>query len=172
MSLSKVASLEFYSRIGVSDLSVTFSPLDRKISNDEEQSRKIEPYVSEERIKELSKLDNDNYDLTRLIQLLVELNTANRNLSFMTIAILLRAIIDHIPPVFNLNTFNEVTSNYKCSKSFKSSMLHLNKSLRNVADTFLHLRLRKQEILPTFSQVDFRSDLDMLLSEIIRINKS
>jgi len=172
MELSKIASLEFYSRIGITDLSVTFSPLDRKISSVEEQNRKIESYVSEKRIKELSNLGNDNFDLTRLIQLLIELNTANRNLSFMTIAILLRAIIDHVPPLFDLNTFNEVTSNYRCSKSFKSSMLHLNKSLRNVADTFLHLRLRKKEILPTFNQVDFRSDLDMLLSEIIRVNKS
>lgn len=80
---------------------------------------------------------------------------------------LCRAIIDHIPPIFNVNTFNEVANNYG-SKSFKRNMLNLNNSLRNIADSYLHQTIRKKETLPNKTQIDFKNDLDVLLAEIIR----
>jgi hypothetical protein len=50
-------------------------------------------------------------------------------------------------------------------------MQHLDKSLRNAADSFLHVQIRSKEVLPSFQQVDFRSDVDFLLAEIIRVLK-
>lgn len=49
-------------------------------------------------------------------------------------------------------------------------MQHLDKSLKNIADGYLHLKIRQKEVLPNETQVDFRQDLDLLLSEIIRIS--
>lgn len=44
-------------------------------------------------------------------------------------------------------------------------------SLRHLADSYLHIQIRKVESLSTMNQVDFRSELDVLLDECIRILK-
>ena len=48
-------------------------------------------------------------------------------------------------------------------------MKHLNNSLKNIANSYLHIQIREKEILPTEKQVNFSPDLDLLLSEIVRI---
>jgi len=170
LGLSKNLSLDFYSKIGYPDIPVTFSPLDRKISPEEEDQVQLsEPYVSEQRISELSMINSPTFDLLRLIELLRELSQAHRTKSFMSISMIVRSIIDHVPPIFGFRTFNEVGNNYPGTKSFKNSMSHLNNSLRNIADSYLHVPIRHKEYLPTFNQVDFRADLDTLLGEIVRI---
>jgi hypothetical protein len=83
-----------------------------------------------------------------------------------------RAILDHVPPIFGAQTFAEVSSCYAGSKSFKASMQTLENSLRNIADQHLHCQIRPSEVLPNAKQVNFGNDLDVLLSEIVRINKS
>jgi hypothetical protein len=130
---------------------------------------KGQPYVAEERINELSEIKSKSYDVSKLIRLLRELNVAYENDAFLTIGILLRAIIDHVPPIFGFASFAEVASNYKGTKSFKHSMQRLNDSLRNLADSYLHVQIRRRESLPTINQVDFRADIDALLAEIVRI---
>jgi hypothetical protein len=47
-------------------------------------------------------------------------------------------------------------------------MKHLNGSLRSIADAYLHIQIRESETLPKDQQIDFRADLDVLLSEIVR----
>ena len=47
-------------------------------------------------------------------------------------------------------------------------MLNLDNSLRNIADNNIHSQVRKKEVLPTTTQVDFTPELDLLLSEIVR----
>lgn len=70
--------------------------------------------------------------------------------------------------LFSCKSFDEVANNYLGSKSFKSSMLNLNNSLRNIANSHLHQHIRQSEVLPAHSQVDFSADLDVLLAEVIR----
>ena len=48
-------------------------------------------------------------------------------------------------------------------------MLHLNNSLRNIANNYLHQTIRKQVSLPNKTQIDFKTDLDVLLVEITRL---
>ena len=49
----------------------------------------------------------------------------------------------------------------------------LDKSSRKIADSFLHTQIRKHEsALPTFTQINFKHDLDVLLQEIVRVIKS
>src|SRR5207244_11836135 len=130
---------------------------------------KTHPYVSEERITELAEIEKAVFDTAKLIRLLRELNVAYNNDSHFATGILVRAVIDHIPPIFGFTTFPEVTNNYKGTKSFKSAMQRLNDALRNLADSYLHVQIRKTESLPTFIQVDFRAELDALLSEVSRV---
>ena len=126
-------------------------------------------FVDPTRIDELRALKNTAYDLRRLIALCEELNVCSANNCVLAVAMLTRAIIDHVPPIFNAKTFAEVASSYPGAKSFKDSMQHLSLSARRIADAHLHIQIRGKEVLPTRTQVDFSRDLDVLLSEIVRI---
>lgn len=129
-------------------------------------------YVHLARITDLKALPKGKLDTRRLIRLLEELNVVHACGCHMATAMLLRAITDHVPPVFELKSFAEVVSNYPGSKSFKGLIQNLQSSLRHVADGHLHVQMRSAEDLPTENQVDFRSSLDALLGEIIRILSS
>lgn len=128
-------------------------------------------FVDTQRIEELKNIKNKDYDLLRLIRLCEEVNVAFKNDCFMSIAMIVRSIIDHVPPIFKNTSFSAVANNYGGPKSFKDSMNRLQVSLRNVADLYLHVQIRRNEILPTFPQVNFMPEVDLLLSEIIRILK-
>jgi hypothetical protein len=131
----------------------------------------ITPYVEPSRLAELRAITGKAWDVRRLIRLVEELNLSYANECHMAIAMLVRAIADHVPPVFGCKTFNEVANNYPGAKSFRGSMQHLNLSLRNVADAHLHVQIRPSEVIPTSAQVDFRADLDVLLGEVVRVLK-
>lgn len=127
-------------------------------------------YVSISRIEELESIKS-KYDLIRLVQYCKELNITFTYKCYNAISMLLRAIIDHIPPIFNYKDFNEVCNNYNWAKSNKKNILNLQDSLRNISDANLHLQIREKEVLITESQIDFKADLDILLGEIVRIMK-
>lgn len=124
-------------------------------------------YVDESRIKELQDIKNEKYDLKKLIQYCKELNILFDEGCFLSIPPIVRAIMDHIPPIFECEKFSEVCG--KGSQSFKESMNNLDKSLRKIADACLHTHIRKKETLPNATQVDFSNALDVLLSEVVRI---
>lgn len=127
------------------------------------------PYVDPSRLAALRGIPARTYDPARLAQLCGELNVANENDCFMSIAMLVRAIVDHVPPIFGCSTFSEVANNYGGATSFKKSVKNLNDSLRNIADAHLHVQIRNRETLPTAVQVNFSADLDVLLGETIRL---
>ncbi|MFA4851034.1 MAG: hypothetical protein WC599_00760 [Bacteroidales bacterium] len=127
-------------------------------------------YVDHSRIIELKKIQSKDFDLTRLIQQCEELNDASLRGNPYSVILLVRAIIDHVPPIFGKKNFQEVANNYG-AKSFKESMDRLDNSSRKIADIGLHQQIRKKETLPNKTQVNFSNDLDVLLAEIVRILK-
>lgn len=130
---------------------------------------KADPYVAEERLTEIAQIQSKRFDTAKLICLLREINAAYNSDCHLAIGMLVRATIDHVPPIFGFDTFAEVSNNYKGTKSFKRILKRLNDSLRNLADSYLHVQIRKVESLPTFNQVDFRAELDALLGEVSRV---
>jgi hypothetical protein len=127
------------------------------------------PYVDPTRMLELQRAQCQ-WDFSKLIQLCGELNIAHEHDCHHAVGMLVRSIMDHVPPVFGFRSFNEVASNHGGGgSSFKKSMDHLQKALRNIADSHLHSPIRQRESLPTKTQIDFRAALDQLLAETIRI---
>lgn len=126
-------------------------------------------FVDQSRIAALSAKTPPSFDLLRLVRMCEELNVCYRDECYLAVAMLTRAILDHVPPLFGKTSFSEVASNYSGGKSFSVSMHHLEKSARNIADSHLHQHIRSKEILPTRVQVSFQHDLDVLLGEIVRI---
>jgi hypothetical protein len=128
--------------------------------------------ISEGRLDDLRALQLSDFDFKKLIRLCEELNIASREDCHFATGMLTRAVLDHVPPVFGVKSFSEVANNYVGgSKSFRETMLHLDTAAKKIADGLLHTQIRKSETLPNAQQVNFAAPLDLLLSEIIRINK-
>ncbi|MES2654264.1 MAG: hypothetical protein V4620_01675 [Bacteroidota bacterium] len=134
----------------------------------------FEEYVNSSRIEELSNSNSNEFDLTKLIRLCEELNIAYYQGLYFAVGTLVRALLDHISPIFKQTNFSGVANQYKAKgqeKSFKESMEQLDKSMRKIVDNILHSQITESETLPNKTQVDCRRDLDRLLEEIVRILK-
>jgi hypothetical protein len=127
-----------------------------------------ESFVNVDRLNELRAIESNKFDLAKLIRLSEELNACYANDCFFAVALLVRAILDHVPPIFECRSFTEICNNYSGGKSFKETMMHLDNSCRKIADAYLHFHIRDRESLPNKTQVDFSSELDVLLGEIAR----
>lgn len=129
------------------------------------------PYVDPARIMALQQIASGNWDFSRLVELCREINVAAANRCHMSTAMLLRTILNHVPPTLGFDTFAQVAANYAGGKSFKASMQRLEGSSRNISDMHLHMPIRSRETLPSATQVDFAADLDVLLGEVIRVSQ-
>jgi hypothetical protein len=128
--------------------------------------------IAESRLVELRTLASPDFDFRKLVRLCEEINLSYGQQSYYATAMLIRGILDHIPPVFGFKTFREVANNYAGGgRSFKETMHHLENASRKVGDAHLHVPIRKSETLPTAQQVNCGQQLDMLLSEIVRITR-
>ena len=128
-------------------------------------------YISPSRIEELKRIANASFDLSKLIRLCEEINNNWLSSNYYSVIALVRTVLHHVPSIFQLSSFDQVANNYTGGTSFKKSMLHLLNSSKNIADLHLHSQAQKNEVLPNERQVDFRTDLDFLLSEILRLTK-
>ncbi len=126
-------------------------------------------YVDPDRISELKAISSDDFDLRKLVRLCEELNICFSGECYISMLMLTRAILDHIPPIFNCSNATEITNNYSGGRSFKAAMQHLNNTSRKISDYYLHSQIKNSEMLPNVTQIDFSNDLDFLLAEIGRI---
>lgn len=130
----------------------------------------VKHFVEPSRIDEIESLPKGAHDTTKLVQLLIELNRAYATNSYYSCLLLVRTIVDHVPPIFGQASFSEVANNYAGGgRSFRESMQHLQNSCRKLADGSLHTQIRANESVPTAQQVEYRADVDALLGEIIRV---
>jgi hypothetical protein len=127
-------------------------------------------FVNANRIDELKTITSEKFDLTKLIRYCEEINICYHNETYLAVSMLTRALIDHIPPLFGASDFQNVYGQ-NGTRSFKEHMTHLDKSLRKIADSYLHSHIRKTETLPNNTQVNFSQDIDVLIAEIVRILK-
>lgn len=125
-------------------------------------------FVDPSRIAQL-KANAGLRDIEKLLRLCEELNVCYRNECYFAVAMLARAVIDHVPPFFEYRTFAEVVSNYAWGRSKKDAMEHLEKSARKVADLHLHSNASRASASPNQAQVNFGPSLDVLLAEVAQL---
>lgn len=126
--------------------------------------------VAESRLVELRSLVSPDFDFRKLVRLCEEINSAYSLQCHYATAMLIRGLLDHVPLVFGFKAFSKLANNYAGGgKSFKETMHHLENASRKVGDAHLHMPIRKSETLPTAQQVNCGQQLDVLLSEIVRI---
>lgn len=86
--------------------------------------------------------------------------------NYLSSILLLRAVINHIPPIFSATSFAQVVANSK--RSVKAILSILEDGARPIADLHTHLMIRKRENIPTKNQVEpYKSAFELLINEII-----
>jgi hypothetical protein len=109
---------------------------------------------------------SQNFDLLKLVRFCEELNDAYGRGNYLSCALLIRAIMNHVPPLFGCRTFAEVTA--QSGKSLKAVFERLEDSARPIADLHTHALIRAKELLPTKHQVEpYKASFELLIQEVI-----
>lgn len=104
------------------------------------------------------------WNLKKLLQLLRELNENHASENVYACHALLRAILDHVPPIFGQANFGSVASRYRPRSSDKKYMQRL-EDFRVQADDALHRQIRPREDILDFHDLPPRAWVNRLLDE-------
>jgi len=123
-------------------------------------------FVESEIVDTIRNIQHARFDLGKLIRFVEELNSAYESGNYLSTILLLRAIMNHVPPIFGADTFAQMVA---CSgRSVKKILQRLDENARPIADLHAHMTIRKTEHLPTRNQIEpYKSSLEILLNEAI-----
>jgi hypothetical protein len=122
----------------------------------------VEPSV----IDQLRQCPTGRFDLGKVVRFCEELNSSYSLGNYLASTLLIRALLNHVPPTFGHATFQQVVS--QSPRSIKELLRPLEEVSRDVADHHTHSTIRHKESLPTKSQVEpFKANLEVLLHEVI-----
>ncbi|HYU31020.1 MAG TPA: hypothetical protein VEW48_02575 [Thermoanaerobaculia bacterium] len=76
-------------------------------------------FIAPERLSALRAAPATTFDLSRLVRIAEEIDASYRQGAYHAVAALTRALLDHVPPLFNCRSFAEVANNYGGTKSFR-----------------------------------------------------
>lgn len=123
-------------------------------------------FVSSVRIEELRALPSTKWDVRRLVRLCEEINIAFAHGSLFSLAMLVRAVQDHVPPLFDGEPdFDGVVARAK--RPYQKAVKAL-QAWRVVADRALHLHIDRYSPVITPDLVNVNEQLSVLIDEVIR----
>jgi hypothetical protein len=106
-----------------------------------------------------------SFDLAKLTRFCEELNDTYRRGNYLSCLLLLRAVMNHVPPIFGAQTFAQVVAG--SGKSIKAVLSRLEEA-RPIADLHTHILIRTREPLPTRHQVEpYKASFEILIHEIL-----
>lgn len=121
----------------------------------------VEPAV----IEELKASAPARFDSIKIARLCEELNSSFAGSNYLACVLLLRALLNHVPPIFGQTSFSQVVA--QSSRSVKELLRPLEEIARDVADHHTHSLIRHKECLPTRSQIEpFKPNIEVLLQEV------
>ena len=104
-------------------------------------------FIEKSVIDSLGRINSSAFDLSKVIRFCEEINGSFGAGYFLSTSLLIRALLNHIPPVFGHKTFSQVVS--QSSKSRKEMFRPLEEIARDIADLHTHDLIRHKESLPT-----------------------
>jgi hypothetical protein len=127
-----------------------------------------EPYVAGAIVLQLQSAvaAQSAWDCTKLLTLIEELNDSYRSDQTYSAHALLRAILDHIPPLLGQANFAAVANNYPWIKTDKQYIKRL-AEFRAQADDVLHRQISRTADLLTIGDMPQRAAVNRLLQECI-----
>jgi hypothetical protein len=116
-------------------------------------------------IERLAKIESRSFDVASIVRMCREINSSHAHGNTLATVLLMRTVLNHVPPVFGHVTFEQVRANV--AKSLKASFTHLEDGLRNVADFHAHRLITASESYPSVAQVEpFRPQFELLLQQV------
>jgi hypothetical protein len=116
-------------------------------------------------IARLEGLKSSSYDVASLVRMCREINSSFAHGNVLAVALLMRTVLNHVPPVFGHSTFEQVVAN--AGKSLKDSFDHLENGLRKIADFHTHRKIAPIESYPSAAQVEpFKPQFELLLQQV------
>ena len=123
-------------------------------------------FLNTEVLLRLKAVQGVRLDPRKLVKMCEELNDAYARGNYISSALLLRAIINHVPSVFGASTFSEVVS--QSGRSIKAILARLNDDARPIADLHTHILMRQTEHLPTKNQLEpYKASFEVLIQEVL-----
>ncbi len=123
-------------------------------------------YIDTQLIFQLSSFSGGQFDTKKLVQYLNEVNSTFQEGNYLACILLLRAILNYIPPIFGQSTFAQVTS--QVGRSLKDIFTFLEEGLRKIADLHTHRPISSSESLPSHRLIDvYKPQFETLIQEII-----
>jgi hypothetical protein len=123
-------------------------------------------FLNTEVLLRLKAVQGARLDPSKLVKMCEELNDAYARGNYISSALLLRAIINHVPSVFGASTFSEVVS--QSGRSIKAILARLNDDARPIADLHTHILMRQTEHLPTKNQLEpYKASFEVLIQEVL-----
>lgn len=124
-------------------------------------------FVHKSVIADIIAFSSNDWDTSKLARFCEELNFAYSSGNFYSCAILSRAIIDHVPPLFDRKDFKIIAANWPES-SVKRQMIHLDNVTKQFGHAVLHNQISKNVGNINHTSIDCKQALDTLLRECIR----
>jgi hypothetical protein len=123
-------------------------------------------FLHTEVLLRLKAVQGARLDPSKLVKMCEELNDAYARGNYISSALLLRAIVNHVPSVFGASTFSEVVS--QSGRSIKAILARLNDDARPIADLHTHILMRQTEHLPTKNQLEpYKASFEVLIQEVL-----
>ena len=107
------------------------------------------------------------YDLILLSKLCRETNASYSQGNFIATILLMRAVLNYLPPIFGQETFAQVVASV--GRSLKAVFATLEDGLRKIADYHTHRRIDNANMYPSNAQIEpFRPQFELLLQEVLQ----
>ncbi len=118
-------------------------------------------------IDEIERASSTTLDLALLLHLCREVNSCFAHGNIIATVLLMRAVLNYVPPAFGCNAFKQVVA--QSPKSLKNSFDHLEQGLRQIADFHTHRVMTRGDSYPTVAQVEpYKPQFEQLLQEVLQ----
>lgn len=118
-------------------------------------------------ITKLAQMSSNAIDFDFLSCLCKEINSCFAHGNIVATLLLMRTVLNYVPPVFGYDAFKQVVA--QSGRSLKESFGHLEDGLRKIADFHTHRRLTYGDLYPTMAQVEpYKPQFELLLQEVMK----
>lgn len=122
--------------------------------------------IAPELVDRIGGEDSTKVDVQFLGRMCREINSCYAHGNIVATALLMRAVLNYVPPLFGHETFPQVVANI--GRSLKDSFDHLESGLRKIADFHTHRRIGPAESYPSVAQVEpFKPQFELLLQQVV-----
>jgi hypothetical protein len=117
-------------------------------------------------IDRLAQTSSTAVDIEFLVRLCKEINSSFAHGNIVATALVMRAVLNYVPPAFGQGTFEQVVAHI--GRSLKDSFGHLENGLRKIADFHTHRRIGSGDFYPSVAQVEpYKPQFELLLQQVV-----